>query len=51
MLLRKEWELFNDITMTDDEWQMLNINFFGRAQIQDHIWQRDFGKWETGKFR
>ncbi|GGD67549.1 hypothetical protein GCM10011412_01380 [Maribacter cobaltidurans] len=46
MLLRKEWELFSDIIMADDEWQMLNINF-----LEEHRFKTTYGKeiLENGK--
>jgi len=39
MLLRKEWELFCDIVMTDEEWQLLNIKF-----LEEHRFKTAYGK-------
>lgn len=39
MLLRKEWELFCDIVMTDDEWLLHNIKF-----LEEHRFKTAYGK-------
>ena len=39
LLLRKEWELFCDTVMTDEEWQMLNIRF-----LEEHRFKTAYGK-------
>ncbi len=46
MLLRKEWELFREIVMTDDDWQLLNIKF-----LEEHRFKTAYGKevLENGK--
>ena len=38
LLLRKEWELFCDIVMTDSEWQLLNIKF-----LEEHRFKTAYG--------
>lgn len=39
MLLRKEWELFRDIVMTDEAWLVLNIKF-----LEEHQFKTAYGK-------
>ncbi len=39
ILLRKEWELFCDLKMTDEEWEMLNIKF-----LENHRFKTAYGK-------
>ena len=39
MLLRKEWELFCDIIMTDVEWLLFNIKF-----LEEHQFKTAYGK-------
>ncbi len=39
LLLRKEWELFCDTVMTDEEWQLLNIKF-----LEEHRFKTSYGK-------
>lgn len=34
LLLRKEWELFCNIAMTDEEWQLFNIKFLEGQQFK-----------------
>ncbi|KKM70043.1 hypothetical protein LCGC14_1444710 [marine sediment metagenome] len=39
LLLRKEWELFCDLKMSDEEWEMLNIKF-----LENHRFKTNYGK-------
>lgn len=39
MLLRKEWELFRDIVMTDDAWLLHNISF-----LEEHRFKTPYGR-------
>lgn len=39
LLLRKEWELFCNIIMTDEEWQLFNIKF-----LEGHQFKTAYGK-------
>ena len=39
LLLRKEWELFCNLKMCDEEWEMLNIKF-----LENHRFKTDYGK-------
>ena len=39
LLLRKEWELFYDIKMSDKEWQLRNVKF-----LEEHQFKSTYGK-------
>ncbi len=39
LLLRKEWELFYGLVMTDNEWILLNIKF-----LEEHQFKTSYGK-------
>ena len=39
LLLRKEWELFFNKVMTDEEWQLMNIKF-----LEEHQFKTSYGK-------
>lgn len=46
--LRKEWEMYNDITFTDEQWVAMNLSF-----LSNHCFHTDFARknYETNKLK